>query len=89
MMMNATEAKAKTNEYLKIDAQAKYEEMKKFITDVIEIAIITASENRSFSCFVEVPEKFNLSKVAEIVRKYGYTCTTQYRSEADYLLISW
>ena len=87
--MNATEAKAKTNEYLRIDAQKKYEEMKKFITDVIEIAIITSIENRKFNCFVEVPEKFNLSKVAEIVRKHGYTCTTQYRTEANYLLISW
>ena len=89
MMMNATEAKAKTNEYLRIDAQAKYEKMKKFITDVIENAIIVSIENRKFNCFVEVPEEFDLNKVAEIVRKHEYTCTTQYRSEANYLLISW
>ena len=89
MMMNATEAKAKTNEYLRIDAQAKYEKMKKFITDVIENAIIVSIENRKFNCFVEIPEEFDIHKVAELIRKYGYTCTTQYRSEANYLLISW
>ena len=88
-MINAKEAKAKTNEYLRIDAQEKHEKIKKFITDVIENAIIVSIENRNFSCLVKIPEELDILKVAELVRKYNYSCTTQHRSEGKYLLISW
>ena len=89
MMINATEARAKTKEYLRIDAQEKHEKMQKFITDVIENAIIVSIENRGFSCFIKIPEEFDIQKVAELVRKHNYSCTTQHRIEGNYLLISW
>ena len=88
-MMNANEARNKTNELLKIDEAKRVEELCAWIEKHCGKAIEEAVEERRFAAVVNVPGKYNVSDVAAELRDKGYSVNICWGNPTNQITISW
>ena len=88
-MMNANEARNKTNELLKADEDKKMEVLQAWIEETCGKAIEEAIEARKFETVVQVPDEYNISAVARELRNKHYTAEICWSGSIDKITISW
>ena len=88
-MMNANEARNKTNELLKADEAKRMEALRAWIEETCGKAIEEAIEARKFETVVQVPDEHNISDVANELRNKHYTANICWSGSIDKITISW
>ena len=88
-MMNADEARNKTNELLKADEAKRMEALRAWIEETCGKAIKEAIEARKFETVVQVPDEHNISTVARELRNKRYTADICWSGSIDKITISW
>ena len=88
-MMNANEARIKTNELLKADDNKRMEDLRAWVEETCGKAIEEAVEARRFEVVVDVPNKHNTSDVASELRDKGFVINICWGNPTNRITISW
>ena len=88
-MMNANEARNKTNELLKIDENKRMESLHAWVEETCGAEIEKAVEARKFETVVEIPSKHNTSDVASELRDKGFAINICWSSPVNRITIGW
>ena len=88
-MMNANEARNKTNELLKADENKRMEDLRAWVEETCGAEIEKAVEARKFEVVVEVPSKHNTSDVASELRDKGFIINICWGNPVNRITIGW
>lgn len=88
-MINANEARNKTNELLKADYTKRMENLRAWVKCHCGKAIEEAIEARKFETIVEVPNKHSISDVATELHEKGFVTSICWGNPINRITISW
>lgn len=88
-MINANEARNKTNELLKADYNKRMENLRVWVERHCDKAIKEAIEARKFETNIEVPNRHNIFDVATELHEKGFTTSICRSNQINRITISW
>ena len=88
-MMNANEARNKTNELLKADEAKRMKALRVWVEETCGKAIEEAIEARKFETVVKVPDEHSIIDVANELRNKHYTADICWSGSIDKITIGW
>lgn len=88
-MMNANEARNKTNELLKADENKRIADLRTWVEETCGKAIEEAVEARKFEAVVDVPPKHNTSDVVTELRDKGFVVSVCWGNPINRITIGW
>lgn len=88
-MINANEARNKTNELLKTDYNKRMENLRVWVERHCGEAIEEAIEARKFETVIEVPSTHSVSDVATVLHEKGFITNICWGNPTNRVTISW